>query len=252
MKNNSKSGTRRTTRTEKSSRNPVARSATQVAVAPDRMTVKLRYADQVTLSTTSLGYASYFMRLNSVYDPDFSSTGHQPTGYDEWAAFYNYYRVLSVSGRLSIMDGSSAASSSTVFSIKPTQSTTGSTSVAEILEDQRAQGCGYNPTGPAEHLSFSYDIRALFGVSKEFYAQANYAALTSANPYDQVFLEIQARSAGTGSTYFVLMQLEYIVEFFERLEVAPSLLSKAMTFIKEEEERAKNPKPTQSTFSIRR
>lgn len=220
---------------EKASKREVVTRATAISVAPDRTLVRLTYADQITLSTTSLGYASHFFRLNSVYDPDFTATGHQPTGFDEWAAFYNYYRVMKVKGEVEIGDGSSAAGSSCVFSIKPTQSTTGSTTVSEILEDQRASGTLYNPTGPPRKLSFEWDIRTLFGVSKGFYDQSTYAALTSANPFDQVFLEMQARSAGTGTTYYCLVRFDYFVEFYERNEVAPSLMNQAMRFIREKE-----------------
>lgn len=35
----------------------------------------------------------HMFRLNSVYDPDYTATGHQPRGYDQWAALYAYYRV---------------------------------------------------------------------------------------------------------------------------------------------------------------
>lgn len=45
----------------------------------------------VTLATVT----SRLFRLNSLYDPDLSGLGTQPVGYDQWAAFYNKYRVVS-------------------------------------------------------------------------------------------------------------------------------------------------------------
>jgi len=33
------------------------------------------------------------LKLNSCYDPDVTYTGHQPMGFDQYAALYNYYRV---------------------------------------------------------------------------------------------------------------------------------------------------------------
>ncbi len=46
--------------------------------------VRLRYFEQVTVSTTSsVNTASvYSFRLNSLYDPNYSGTGHQPYQFD--------------------------------------------------------------------------------------------------------------------------------------------------------------------------
>lgn len=32
-------------------------------------------------------------RLNSLYDPDYTGTGHQPLGFDQWASVYDKYYV---------------------------------------------------------------------------------------------------------------------------------------------------------------
>lgn len=64
--------------------------------APDRYNVKLRYADYLTAAdadgTTTVTKWRY--ALNSVYDPYYDVGGHQPNGFDKWAAIYKYYRVM--------------------------------------------------------------------------------------------------------------------------------------------------------------
>lgn len=36
---------------------------------------------------------SHVLNLASIFDPDYTSTGHQPIGHDQWATYYTNYRV---------------------------------------------------------------------------------------------------------------------------------------------------------------
>lgn len=60
----------------------------------DRQIVKLNYFDQILMDPGSLGAAGYAFRANCCFDPDYSSTGHQPMGFDQWGAFYQKFVVL--------------------------------------------------------------------------------------------------------------------------------------------------------------
>ena len=58
-------------------------------------TVRLTYTDALNLTVLSAaGYALYTWRTNSIYDPDYTGTGHQPLMRDLWASQYDYYTVL--------------------------------------------------------------------------------------------------------------------------------------------------------------
>lgn len=58
-------------------------------------TVRLTYADSMNLLITNAGGGtSYIFRTNSIYDPDYTGTGHQPLMRDLWASQYDYYTVL--------------------------------------------------------------------------------------------------------------------------------------------------------------
>lgn len=61
---------------------------------PIQRSARLRYSEIITMTSTSGSLASYVFRANSVFDPDFTSVGHQPMGYDQWAGMYNHYVVL--------------------------------------------------------------------------------------------------------------------------------------------------------------
>jgi len=82
---------RRTKKTTKKSvaivKNPVYRPG-----FPKEQVVKMRYVANFNInpSVTTI----YQFRANSIFDPDYTATGHQPIGHDQWTLFYNHYIVL--------------------------------------------------------------------------------------------------------------------------------------------------------------
>lgn len=64
---------------------------------PESKRVWHRYVEDVTLpGSTAPGLTDYYsFRLNSVYDPNYTGTGHQPLFHDEMAAKYTTYTVIS-------------------------------------------------------------------------------------------------------------------------------------------------------------
>nr|QKI29027.1 Cap [Kummerowia striata CRESS virus] len=59
-------------------------------------TVRLTYADNYRTDVKCDGTTSYqqVFRANSIYDPDYTGSGHQPYFRDTWASMYDYYSVL--------------------------------------------------------------------------------------------------------------------------------------------------------------
>lgn len=62
---------------------------------PLKRLVKLKYCQNLQLGNGATSTASHHMSCNSLYDPDVTSIGHQPYGYDTWTTLYGKYRVLS-------------------------------------------------------------------------------------------------------------------------------------------------------------
>lgn len=63
----------------------------------DTTFVKLRYSAILTFSAGNviepLGISEYVFRGNSIFDPDFSGSGNQPYGFDQWTDIYSNYLV---------------------------------------------------------------------------------------------------------------------------------------------------------------
>ena len=70
---------------------------------PQQLFAKHIYSDSVLLALNVGGSCSgpHVFRLNSLFDPDFTGTGHQPQGYDNMALQYNRYIVYGCPSRLS-------------------------------------------------------------------------------------------------------------------------------------------------------
>jgi len=56
-------------------------------------TVMLRYVESFTLNPGTDSVSTYVFRAGSLYDPNYTSTGHQPMYFDTYASIYSYYRV---------------------------------------------------------------------------------------------------------------------------------------------------------------
>lgn len=69
-------------------------------ISSNRLMVKLPYYVDYVLhnsATSSATYQEALFNLNSIYDPEAATGGHQPRGYDQYQSLYNKYLVHGVS-----------------------------------------------------------------------------------------------------------------------------------------------------------
>jgi len=69
-------------------------------IFPARTVRRMRYSTSFGLTTTSGVPAAYVLRANDLFDPDFTSTGHQPMGFDQMMLFYNHFVVVKAKVRV--------------------------------------------------------------------------------------------------------------------------------------------------------
>lgn len=61
---------------------------------PTQRTLKLKYVEQVGLTSTLGGLATYVFSANSIFDPNTTGIGHQPMAHDTLSTMYNHYCVI--------------------------------------------------------------------------------------------------------------------------------------------------------------
>lgn len=61
---------------------------------PRELVTKVRYCETYTLTSTASSIAKQAFRMNSIFDPDYTGSGHQPMYFDTLATLYGRYVVL--------------------------------------------------------------------------------------------------------------------------------------------------------------
>jgi len=125
--------------------------------------VKLHYSENIRLDTLLGSIGSYVYRINDLFDPNFSGTGHQPYFRDQMYALYNYGKVLSASIKLSLLTNVSLAPAWVVLT--PLQSGTFDSNLETASERKGSRECYINSQVP-QSLYCSSTVDYYFGQAK--------------------------------------------------------------------------------------
>lgn len=190
------------------------------------------YADQFDLSAvasaTTFGTERSF-RLNSLYDPDFTSTGHQPYGFDQIAALYMRNQVDEVQINITFSDPSQDGLYVGVFmkNFTDTNTLSGAT-ISQAMERPTVWVQPLNGTG-SQVARFSKRVKVweLLGLTKTQYdgSWTLVGSLNTTNPSISPYLSVAvADGAGSASAPAVRCSIdfEYYCTFFARNMVAQS------------------------------
>lgn len=92
---------------------PLYRSMIKTAGIAPQLKTKLIYSDTVAVAAESGTYQEYIFALNSIYDPDVTSVGHQPRARDQFASLgYLKYIVRGIKVELDFYPGDSSGAAS--------------------------------------------------------------------------------------------------------------------------------------------
>jgi len=192
-------------------------------------TLDMRYQDVRVL--TSDGTPGIFgteqtFRLNSLFDPDLTNTGHQPYGYDQVTPFYGSYLVEEAKIEVEF----SGSNSNSLFAALTVQSGQNTTSLAGSLlsfglERQSILGKALPIDGRNvwRHVEV-IPIHKVVGLTKaEHLGDPNYRALVGANPASQVYFRLAvADPVGASKTCIQNVCITYRARMFDPISVATS------------------------------
>lgn len=193
---------------------------------PDNMTTTVRYRTRVELNPAAGALSTYVFRANSIYDPDYTSTGHQPLGYDQLSALYNHYTVLSSTIKASF--GGTFGTSAYCGLITTDQSSTVIPSYA--LAENPSSTCMYLEGGPSSSqklpsISNSFNAKKFFGVNDPVDAINDLGAPMGSNAYYAAYFIVFLQAADFTTdlaAISVLVDIEYKVVLSSKLTLTAS------------------------------
>lgn len=195
------------------------------AVCPDHYFVKLKYSATITVSAAAT-YFNYVFSGNSAYDPDVTSTGSQPTGFDQLCpALYRRFRVRASKIKVTYMNTGSTSGSYTKVALFPS---TNSTAISDIQlaasqpysKDSFVSGNGGNDV---KTLSCYMTTKKIFG--NRLINDIDYSGTNSADPAQEWYWQLVCNSVDNATNLtsdYMDVVITYYVEFFDRTQLTAS------------------------------
>lgn len=156
------------------------------------MRVYMGYVGTGAIAEASAGTgAIYQYRLNSVYDPDYTSTGTTAQGFYHYTGFYQQFRVLRVRAITRFWNGNN---NFCTVGLIPSGNTVVTSNYA-LLQNQpyaRSKNLTGNAGGTHSSHEFddTFDLAKVFGISKREFADSDFAHFDGANPVKTLYLTL--------------------------------------------------------------
>lgn len=182
---------------------------------PDNVRTHLIYQDTFNISGVA---QQYTYRGNSLFDPDFTSTGHQPMYYDQYISVYEKYRVYGSSIKITVVNIGTTTDSPCEVVIAPTSSVPTFTSSSMAKEVARATYTGLLPAGQFRTGRASNDITTatILGLRGPQIYDLDYAAIFSANPTQLWYWALYLYPTIGSLDLVMTVTITYDCEFFDR------------------------------------
>lgn len=186
------------------------------SIFPNGKLVRHKYVDTITMPAVGGGFPGlpsvYTFRSNSMFDPDFTSTGHQPLYTEQCEAIYNYYTVMSSTIKILIPNESSVPQYMGVFHDDITNPIQTQTSSAIMENHKYSRAIRLDKLNNTNRLSAWYNGPRWQKVSKTAFMATN-KTLIGNNPSLGAYFVIWRSpfdTAGTLASMNVQVELEYI------------------------------------------
>jgi hypothetical protein len=173
--------------------------------------------------TTS--YTQFF--INSIFDPDYTSTGHQPLTHDQWALFYNHYVVTNVSATLRFSPNDTLANPCYVGCVLSDDATTaitsGNANLDVACENKYIQYRMF-PSGEPIQKVIKYNVKPCSWLGRSPYSNDMKASFGS-SPAEAVFLTVfstPVNGSYSVEPIFVDIMLNFTVMLIEPKELPGS------------------------------
>lgn len=188
---------------------------------PGSLTTVIRYNDTYKITLSSSTVNGNIMRMNSVFDPDYSGIGHQALYFDQFSAVYDNYVVLgsNISASYGVVN---AGVGPFVVGITSANQVGFSSSQYTLSEQNKSTTAllGISAGTSIKTLRMNYDPVTCLGVTAD---DDTVQSSVSSNPTKQwyAYAWVQDQSL-TGGTFIVNVTVIYRVRFFGMKNITSS------------------------------
>jgi len=194
--------------------------------------VRLRYAAHFPLSAGT-SYAVQTFSANGMYDPDITSTGHQPMGFDQWMLFYNHYNVQASKIKVTAASNTSTTSDIGMWGVMLAPDSTTCNAILgaaggqyTLLENGfknfKFIGNHGNAKEANNSITASYSQKKMFGTTET--GIGRFSGSNAANPTEQSYYSVWIANVdgNTVNQIDFIVEIEYIATFSEFRTMTPS------------------------------
>lgn len=184
-----------------------------LAPIPQRYITQLKYVS--TFNTSAIS-PTWNWNLNSLFDPDRAGVGHQPYGYDQLAALYNRYRVISTSYVITGHSADGVPVPIRIIAI-PNNGNLLLTTGDAAMENPRAKFVNQMPGGTIAKLTGKVYMPSLFGRTRaQYMADDRYQSQVNASPAELAILSVLASDfLNNPAVARLSITFKFTVEFFD-------------------------------------
>lgn len=186
----------------------------QVYGFPKTILTKLRYSDSIQLGITSGVLNYHVFRANSLFDPDYTGTGHQPMYFDQYAGIYLSYQVLG--SKITVTWNTTTANELHLVGITGEDDTSGSTTATTRMEQNNSvtDRLAYNLAGGHDQVTQTMTFSSLGDLGIAAKDDGESATAVSGNPDIAWYYHLWAVPESANSTVLkAVVNIEYIVKF---------------------------------------
>jgi hypothetical protein len=183
----------------------------------------LVYEDLITIAPGAVR-GTYVFRGNSLFDPDYTSTGHQPRYFDTYSTIYSRYRVYGSSIRIEALNA--AASGGALIAVTPLTDIITFTTWQQAAELPNTRCTDMIPIAQRYPQTVQHSCRTKYveGLKGPF-VDEDWTATTGANPVNIWYWNINVASTDVSNNVNVglRVRITYDAQFYERIDITPSL-----------------------------
>lgn len=190
---------------------------------PLKFATKLRYVENFTVDAPASGLAaSYVFNAGDLNDPNVTSVGHQPRGFDQIIAMYDHFVVIG--SKISVtLSAATTETANQICGVALRDGSTVDTDPNDYLEGGTCRSVTIVPDQPSRTVTMTYSPKKFLGRSHPM-SDPNLKGTATTTPTESAFYHVFSAglNATNPTTVTCTAIIDYLAVFIEPKDVAQS------------------------------